>query len=99
MMRFEILLIILVLLDCTTTYLLSFKYPVEYEFNFIVRELMRAWRELVFLYAVVEYFSFMLLYEVVQFLKAKFNIKYRIEYSIVLLLIFAVTSNMIGLLI
>jgi hypothetical protein len=42
---------------------------------------------------------FLLLYEIVQFLKAKFNIKYRIEYSIVLLLIFAVTSNMIGLLI
>jgi hypothetical protein len=98
-LRFEILLIVLVLLDCTTTYLLSFKYSPEHEFNVLVRELMKVWRELVFLYAIIEYFSFLLLYEIVQFLKAKFNIKYRIEYSIVLLLIFAVISNMIGLLI
>jgi hypothetical protein len=98
-LRFEILLIILVLLDCTTTYLLSFKYPVEYEFNFIVRELMRAWRELVFLYAIIEYFSFLLLYEIALYMRERFKIKYRIEYSIIALLVFAVTSNMIGLLI
>jgi hypothetical protein len=98
-LRFEILLIILVLLDCTTTYFLSYKYPVEREFNPLVRELMKVWRELVFLYAVIEYFSFLLLYEIALYMRERFKIKYRIEYSIVALLVFAVTSNMIGLLI
>jgi hypothetical protein len=46
-LRFEILLAFLVMLDCTTTYLASYKYPVEYEFNVFLRELMRLRRELV----------------------------------------------------
>jgi hypothetical protein len=93
-------LAVLVLLDCTTTYFASYKYPLEYEFNVFIRELMRLQRELVFVYAVIEYLVLICYCKVIlPLLKEKFNIKYRVEYLIIAVLVLVVVNNIASLLI
>jgi hypothetical protein len=93
-------LAILVLLDCTTTYFASYKYPVEYEFNVFLRELMRLQRELVFVYAVIEYLVLICYCKMIlPVLKAKFNVRYRLEYLVLAVLGFVVVNNIASLLI
>jgi hypothetical protein len=93
-------LAVLVLLDCTTTYFASYKYPLEYEFNVFIRELMRLQRELVFVYAVIEYLVLICYCKMIlPVLKAKLKVKYKIEYLVLAVLGFVVVNNIVSLLV
>jgi hypothetical protein len=88
------------MLDCVTTYFASYKYPVEYEFNVFLRELMRLQRELVFVYAIFEYLVLMCYCKVIlPILKAKLKVKYKIEYLVLAVLGFVIVNNIASLLI
>jgi hypothetical protein len=90
----------MMVLDCVTTYFASYKYPLEYEFNVLIRELMRLQRELVFVYAIFEYLVLMCYCKVIlPILKAKLKVKYKIEYLVLAVLGFVIVNNIASLLI
>ena len=92
-----VILAVLVALDALTTYLLTFKYPCELEFNPVLRAVLCIRKELVFAYAPVEFLALLLLYKAYRMLLNRIGIKKRIEYVFIALPSIAVVSNIIGL--
>jgi hypothetical protein len=92
-----ITLAVLVALDALTTYMLTFKYPCELEFNPVLRTLLCVRKELVFAYAPVEFLALLLLYKAYRMFLRRIGVKKRIEYVFTALPLIAVISNVIGL--
>ena len=98
MEKAPIILAMLVVLDALTTYLLTFKYPCEMEFNPILRAVLCIRKELVFAYAPIEFLALLLLYKAYRRFLRRIGVKKRIEYAFIALPLVAVVSNTIGLL-
>ena len=95
-MKVETTLLILVLLDAITTYLLVQKHPVELELNPILRQLLAVDKRLVFAYAPVEYLVLLGLYYLNKKVREKLGVKKKLEYSIITLAATIVLLNTIG---
>jgi len=93
------LVFLLCFLDCLTTFFLLLKYNnPDLEFNPILRPLLRHSYYYLFIYFFFESAYFVLAYKLVERLRAKAGVRVKLEYSVFLLLLLAVTSNTIGLL-
>jgi hypothetical protein len=97
-MKATVILLILVLLDAVSTYLLVQRHPVELEANPVLRQLLAVDRRLVFAYAPVEYMCLLGLYYLNKKVRTKLGVKKKIEYMVIAIVAMAVVSNVIGLL-
>ena len=95
-MKVEATLLILVLLDAVSTYLLVQKYPVELEVSPILRQLLAIDKRLVFAWIPVEYATLLGLFYINKKVREKLGVKKRLEYSIIGLAAAVVTLNTIG---
>ena len=95
-MKAEATLLILVLLDAVSTYLLVQKHPVELELSPVLRQLLAVDRRLVFAYAPVEYLALLGLYYLNKKARERLGVKKRLEYSIIALAAAVVLLNTIG---
>jgi hypothetical protein len=95
-MKAEAILLILVLLDAVSTYLLAQKHPVELELSPVLRQLLAVDRRLVFAYAPVEYLALLGLYYLNKKARERLGVKKRLEYSIIALAAAVVLLNTIG---
>ena len=95
-MKVEATLLILVLLDAVSTYLLVQQYPVELEASPILRQLLAIDMRLVFAYAPVEYLALLGLFYLNKRAREKLGVKKRLEYAIIALAATIVLLNTIG---
>jgi hypothetical protein len=93
-----VVLLVLVLMDVASTYLLLGKYPVELELNPVLRQLLAIDKRLVFAWIPVEYLGLLSLFYINKYVRMKLGVKKKLEYAVVLLLLVTVASNIIGLL-
>jgi len=97
--RLYALIFLLCFLDCALTYFLLLKYNnVDLEFNPLLRVLLRHSYYYVFAYVFVESAYFALAYRVLELVRTRAKMRVKPEYSVLFLLLLAVTSNTIGLL-
>jgi hypothetical protein len=97
-MKAKVILLILVLLDAVSTYLLVQRYPVELEASPVLRQLLYIDKRLVLAYAPVEYLALLGLYYLNKHVRTKLGVKKKIEYMVIAIVVMAVVSNVIGLL-
>jgi len=95
-MKVEATLLILVLLDAVSTYLLVQKYPVELEVSPIVKYLLMVDKRLVFAWIPVEYATLLGLFYLNRYVREKLGVKKKLEYTIITLVATIVTLNTIG---
>jgi len=95
-MKAEAVLLILVLLDAVSTYLLVQKHPVELEVSPIVKHLLMVDRRLVFAWTPVEYTTLLGLFYLNKKAREKLGVKKRLEYTIIALAATIVVLNTIG---
>jgi len=95
-MKAEAILLILVLLDAVSTYLLVQKHPVELELSPILRQLLAIDKRLVFAYAPVEYLALLGLFYLNKKMREKLGVKKKLEYTIIALVAAVVVLNTIG---
>jgi len=95
-MKVEATLLILVLLDAVSTYLLVQKHPVELEVSPILRQLLAIDKRLVFAWTPVEYATLLCLFYINKKVREKLGVKKRLEYAIITLVATIVTLNTIG---
>jgi hypothetical protein len=93
----ELLLLLLVVLDVASTYLLVQRHPVELELNPVLRQLLAIDKRLVFAYAPVEYTALLGLFYLNKKVREKLGVKKKLEYSIIVLAATIVVLNTIGL--
>ena len=96
MLRAELLLLLLVVLDATSTYMLLQVYPAQLEFNPILRQLLAIDKRLVFAWIPVEYTALLGLFYLNRYVRVKLGVKKRLEYSIIGLAAAVVLLNTIG---
>ena len=94
--RAELLLLVLVVLDAASTYLLVQRHPVELELNPILRQLLTIDKRLVFAWVPVEYTALLCLFYLNKKVRERLGVKRRLEYSIIALVAVVVVSNTIG---
>ena len=99
MLRAELLLLLLVVLDATSTYMLTQRYPAQLELNPVLRRLLAVDKRLVFAWIPVEYLALLGLYYLNRYVRVKLGVKKRLEYSVVALVAVVVVLNTIGLLV
>jgi hypothetical protein len=92
----ELLLLLLVVLDAASTYLLLERYPAQLEFNPLLRQLLTIDKRLVFAYAPVEYTALLGLYYLNKKVREKLGVKKRLEYSVIALVAVVVVLNIVG---
>ena len=97
--RAGVVLAVLVALDALTTYALAHRYPVEQEFNPILKCLLAVDKRLVFAYAPVEYLVLLCLYHLNKRARERLGVKKRLEYSVIGLVAVVVSLNVVGLLV
>ena len=95
-MKVETILLILVLLDAVSTYLLVQKHPVELEVSPILKQLLAIDKRLVFAWAPIEYLVVLCLFYLNKKVRVKLGVKKRLEYTIIALVAAVVTLNTIG---
>jgi len=95
-MKVEATLLILVLLDAVSTYLLVQKYPVELEVSPILRQLLAIDKRLVFAWIPVEYATLLCLFYINKKVREKLGVKKKLEYTIIGLAATIVVLNTIG---
>jgi hypothetical protein len=97
--RVYVFIFLLCFLDCLTTYflLLKFNNP-DLEFNPILRYLLRYSYYYVFAYVFFEFAYFSLAYKLIERVRTRAGMRVKLEYSVIFLLLLAITSNTIGLL-
>jgi len=95
-LRAELLLLLLVVLDATSTYMLLQVYPAQLEFNPILRQLLAIDKRLVFAWIPVEYTALLGLFYLNRYVRVKLGVKKRLEYSIIGLAAAVVLLNTIG---
>ena len=95
-MKVEATLLILVLLDAVSTYLLVQKHPVELEVSPILRQLLAIDKRLVFAWIPVEYATLLCLFYINKKVREKLGVKKRLEYTIIGLAATIVVLNTIG---
>jgi hypothetical protein len=96
--RAELLLLVLVVLDATSTYMLLQVYPAQLEFNLILRQLLTIDKRLVLAWIPVEYTSLLCLFYLNRYVRVRLGVKKRLEYSVIALVAVVVLLNTIGLL-
>jgi len=95
-LRAELLLLLLVVLDAVSTYLLVQKHPVELEVSPILRQLLAIDKRLVFAWVPVEYATLLGLFYLNRYVREKLGVKKRLEYTIIGLVATIVVLNTIG---
>jgi hypothetical protein len=98
-LRAELLLLVLVVLDAISTYALAQRYPAQLEFNPVLRRLLAVDKRLVFAWIPVEYLALLGLYYLNKNVREKLGVKKRLEYSVIALVAVVVVLNVIGLLV
>jgi len=93
-----LVLLSLVLLDATSTYMLVQRHPVELELSPIIRWLLTIDKRLVFAWIPVEYVVLYALYKLNKRVRERLGVKRRVEHAVVALVVIAVSSNLAGLL-
>jgi len=99
--RLITLVALLVILDTVSTYLCTLYYPVELEFNPVVRYLLKYNRLAIVLYAPIEFTLLTLLLTAYSKVLVKIGVKNTFKYCVVVLSVFylIVTINILGVLV
>jgi hypothetical protein len=95
-LRAELLLLLLVVLDAASTYALAQRYPAQLEFNPVLRQLLTIDKRLVLAYTPIEYTALLGLYYLDKKVREKLGVKKRLEYSVVALVAVVVLLNITG---
>jgi hypothetical protein len=91
-----LILLVLVVLDVASTYMLVEKYPTRLEFNPILRQLLTIDKRLVFAWIPVEYPALLGLYYLNKRVRERLGVKKKLEYLVIMLVAVIVLLNTVG---